>query len=137
MNTKFFIFILTGLVSYSGFSQVKIGQWIDHLSYNYANAVSKVGNNVYVSNGQGLAKYDDSDNSIEKLTKINGLSDVGIKTIKKNDYNDALLVIYNNSNIDIIKPNGTIISHYYITYDGGIWCNETLLTPFRINFFNW
>lgn len=110
MNTKFFIFILTGLVSYSGFSQVKIGQWIDHLSYNYANAVSKVGNNVYVSNGQGLAKYNDGDNSIEKLTKINGLSDVGIKTIKKNDYNDALLVIYNNSNIDVIKPNGTIVN---------------------------
>ena len=110
MNTKYISFFLFGLFSYAGFSQVKIGQWADHLSYYYANAVSKVGNTVYVSNGQGLAKYNAGDNSIEKLTKIEGLSDVGIRTIKKNDYNDVLLVIYNNSNIDAINPNGTIIN---------------------------
>ena len=83
MNTKYLTLFLFGLLSYAGFSQVKIGQWVDHLSYNYANAVSKVGNMVYVSNGQGLAKYNDGDNSIDKLTKIEGLSDVGISTIKK------------------------------------------------------
>ena len=110
MNTKYLTLFLFGLLSYTGFSQVKIGQWVDHLSYDYANSVSKVGNIVYVSNGQGLAKYNDGDNSLEKLTKIEGLSDVGITTIKKNDYNDVLLVIYKNSNVDIIKANGTIVN---------------------------
>ncbi len=110
MNTKYLTLFLFGLFSYTGFSQVKIGQWVDHLSYDYANSVSKVGNIVYVSNGQGLAKYNDGDNSLEKLTKIEGLSDVGITTIKKNDYNDVLLVIYKNSNVDIIKANGTIVN---------------------------
>ncbi|MBI3519089.1 MAG: hypothetical protein HY062_06995 [Bacteroidetes bacterium] len=89
---------------------MKIGQWVDHLSYNYSNSVAKVGPLVYISNGSGLATYNEVDNSIEKLTKIGGLSDVGIKLLRKNDYNNNLLVIYNNTNIDVIKPDGSIIN---------------------------
>lgn len=103
----YFIFSLISLVS---FSQVKVGQWADHLSYNTANSVAKVGNLVYFSNGSGLATYNTSDNSVEKLTKINGLSDVGVILLRKNNDNNYLLVIYENANIDIIKPNGDIIN---------------------------
>lgn len=103
----FFFFLFSAIFS---FSQVKIGQWADHLSYSYANSVAKVGSIVYVSNGQGLAKYNDSDNSIQKLTKIEGLSDVGISVIKKSDYNDVLIIVYQNSNIDIIKSDGSVVN---------------------------
>ena len=92
------------------FSQVKVGQWLDHLSYNYSNSVSKVGAKVYFSNGAGLGTYNTGDNSIEKLTKINGLSDIGIKLLRVNDYNNVLLVVYENTNIDIITPNEKIIN---------------------------
>ena len=97
-----FIFIFFSLFS---FSQVKIGQWLDHLSYSNTNSVSKVESKVYVSNGVGLAVFDERDNRIRKLTKIDGLSDVGIKLLRKNDNNNLLLVIYENTNIDVIKPN--------------------------------
>lgn len=111
MQFKYILFLLLS-VFYTFFSnaQIKVGQWIDHLNYSYANSVSKINNTVYVSNGSGLAKYNTDDNSIEKLTKINGLSDVGIKMIKKNDFNNNLVVIYDNTNIDILKPDGTIIN---------------------------
>jgi hypothetical protein len=89
---------------------VKVGQWVDHLSYNYTNSVARVGNTVYISNGQGLAKYNTNDNSIEKMTKIDGLSDVGVQLVRKCDANDALVVIYTNTNIDVIKPDGSIIN---------------------------
>lgn len=92
------------------FSQVKVGQWVDHLSYDYANSVVKVGNLIYASNGSGLVKYNESDNNLEKLTKIEGLSDVGVKLLRKNDYNDFILVIYENTNIDVIKPDGKIVN---------------------------
>ncbi len=104
-----FLAILIFINLYS-FSQAKVGQWVDHLSYNYTNSVAKVGNTVYVSNGQGLAKYNTSDNSIEKMTKIDGLSDVGVQLVRKCDANDALIVIYTNTNIDVIKPDGSIIN---------------------------
>lgn len=89
-------------------AQVKVGQWTDHLAYNHANAVARVGSTVYFSNGSGLAKYNLGDNSIEKFTKIQGLSDVGVKLLRKNDYNDVLLVIYENTNIDVVLPSGVI-----------------------------
>lgn len=106
---KGFLFIFN-ILSLFSFSQVKVGQWVDHLSYDYANGVAKVGDIVYVSNGSGLGTYNVSDNSIEKLTKIEGLSDIGVKLLRKNDYNNYLLVIYENTNIDVIKPDGKIIN---------------------------
>jgi hypothetical protein len=91
-------------------SQVKIGEWRDHLSYNYANSVTKVGEIVYSSNGSGLIKYNEGDNSIEKLTKINGLSDIGVKLLRKNEYNNSVLAVYDNTNIDIILASEKIIN---------------------------
>ena len=110
MRIKINIFIFLIILKLVAFSQVKPGQWVDHLSYDYSNGVVKVGKTVYASNGFGLSKYDDFDNSIEKLTKINGLSDVGIKLLRKNDYNNKVMVIYNNTNIDVIEPDEKIVN---------------------------
>ena len=110
MQLKNILIILFLSLNFCLFSQVKVGQWVDYLSYNYTNSVAKVGNIVYVSNGQGLAKYNTSDNSIEKFTKIDGLSDVGVQLVRKCDANNSLLVIYSNTNIDVIKSDGSIIN---------------------------
>ena len=110
MSLKNSFLALLIFINLYSFSQVKVGQWVDHLSYNYTNSVAKVGNTVYVSNGQGLAKYNTTDNSIEKMTKIDGLSDVGVQLVRKCDANDALIVIYSNTNIDVIKPDGSIVN---------------------------
>ncbi len=110
MLSKKSFFTLFTLLSLFSFSQVKVGQWLDHLSYNDANSVVRVGDMVYVSNGSGLGTYNVSDNEIKKLTKIDGLSDVGVTLLRKNDNNDRLLVVYNNTNIDVIKTDGSIIN---------------------------
>lgn len=106
-NISLLLFLFIHIIT---FSQVKVGEWVDHTSYGYANSVAKVGDMVYSSNGVGLETYNLGDNSVEKLTKIEGLSDVGIKLIRKNASNDNLLVIYENTNIDVIKPDGKIIN---------------------------
>lgn len=103
MNRGFYLLALLTTLFSTAFSQVKIGEWNDHLCYSYANSVAKSGGVVYVSNGSGLAKYNDGDNSIEKLTKIDGLSDIGVKLLRQNEYNNTLLVIYDNANIDVIR----------------------------------
>ncbi len=96
----FFIFVViaTGIQS-----QVKVGEWKDHLSYNSCNTVVKVGDIVYASNGTGIIKYNTKDNTIDKWSKINLLSDIGIQLLRYNAYNNTLLVIYDNANIDVIK----------------------------------
>jgi len=110
MNLKHYFILFFIIITQSFFSQIKIGEWQDYLTYNTTNSVSKIGDIIYVSNKEGLAKYNVNDHSIEKLTKIDGLSDVGISVIRKNDYNDVLIVIYENSNIDLILPNGKIFN---------------------------
>src|SRR5688572_5975295 len=103
MIRKSFLIVVLTLVWVGVFGQVKVGQWKDHLSYNSCNTVAKVGDKVYVSNGTGLLKYNLSDGSIVQISKINGLSDIGIQLLRYNPYNGTLLIIYNNANIDILK----------------------------------
>lgn len=107
MTRKPLLLIVVVLISSFCFSQVKVGQWKDYLSYNSCNTVAKAGNVVFVSNGAGLIEYNISDNSITPLNKIYGLSDIGITLLRYNPYNGTLLIVYNNANIDILK-NGTI-----------------------------
>lgn len=105
MSLKTHIFLLVLLSSLTFRAQVKIGEWRDYLSYNTCNTVAKAGNIVYASNGTAIIKYNTSDGSIERLSKFNGLSDIGITHIRHNPNNNAILIIYDNSNIDVIKGN--------------------------------
>ncbi len=102
------LFLILGFFPSLLWSQVKIGQWVDHTSYRTANSVAKLGTKVYTSNGKGLSVFDESDNELSKLSKIEGLSDIGVNLLRKNSYNDLLFVFYNNTNIDVINTNGDI-----------------------------
>lgn len=105
MFKKAILFLIACFISFFADSQVKVGEWKDHLSYNSCNTVAKAGNIVYVSNGIGLLKYNTDDNSVERLNKINGLSDIGISLLRYNPNNKTLLIVYSNANIDVIKDN--------------------------------
>lgn len=103
MNRNVRLIICFLCLVFTGIAQVKVGQWKDHLSYNSCNTVAKAGDAVYASNGTGIIKYTISDGSTELISKINGLSDIGITLLRYNPYNGALLIVYNNANIDILK----------------------------------
>jgi hypothetical protein len=103
MKTKLLIVVFFVLAAFSGFTQVKVGEWKDHRGFNSTNSVAKVGDVVYASNGTGLLKYTISDGSTEVISKINGLSDIGITLLRYNPYNNTLLIVYNNANIDVLK----------------------------------
>jgi hypothetical protein len=77
-------FILFGVLPcglYSQVSDVGIGEWRSHLPYEDAIALAEGGNRIYCASVNGLFYYDKSDNSVGKLTKVNGLSGVAISTI--------------------------------------------------------
>jgi hypothetical protein len=50
-------------------------------------------------------QVDAKDNSINRFSKINGLSEVGMSVIEYDTKTDKLLVAYNNSNLDILYQN--------------------------------
>ncbi|MCX6245009.1 MAG: hypothetical protein NTU98_09925 [Bacteroidetes bacterium] len=112
MNPKRYLFIplFVFLFSLTTFAQVTgIGQWRDHLPYSQCIAVKEVGSRIYCATSFSLFYFDQEDNSIQRLNKINGLSDIGISTINYNSAYNVLVIAYTNANIDLIKDN-TIIN---------------------------
>ena len=82
--------------------------WGDHLGLSNCNTVAKLGTKIYASNSNALVYFDQSEINPKLLSKINGLSDVGIRLLRANRYNNKLLVIYDNCNIDVIDITGNI-----------------------------
>ncbi len=88
-------------------NELKAFQWSDHLPYNQAYSVTHQGNKIYAAANECVFSFNKDDNSYQRLNKVTGLNDVEPIIVKNNPYNNALLVLYKNSNIDIIK-NGSI-----------------------------
>lgn len=97
--------VLFFIIFFKSICQVPIGQWRNHLPYSSAINVEVADNKVYCLSTGGLFVYSISDNSTTTLSKINGLSDVTINTIKFIPEKNSLIIGYDNGNIDIIQDN--------------------------------
>ncbi len=94
--------------------QIPIGQWRDELPYNYCNSVAEAGNRIYSSTPYAVFYFDKDDNSINRITKIQGLSDIGISCLAYNASTKTLVIAYADANIDLIQNNSIInISDIY------------------------
>ncbi|HAF30571.1 MAG TPA: hypothetical protein DCG75_16130 [Bacteroidales bacterium] len=94
----------TGLVQ----AQIGVGEWRDHLAFTYSVAVTESSAKVYVASANGIFTFNKISHNIEKLTKVNGLSDVGISEIEYSSENKVLFVAYENGNIDLVFENEVI-----------------------------
>jgi len=105
-----FISLFLLLSTFTGFAQTTgIGQWRDQLPYSDCIAVKEAGSRIYCATPYSIFYYDKEDNSIQRINKINGLSDIGISTINYSTASNTLVIAYSNANIDLIK-NNTIIN---------------------------
>ena len=84
-----------------------IGQWRDHFSYVNAIAVVEAGSAIYCASSTGVFKFDRTTEEIDRLTKVNALSDVGINGLAWNDQLGMLLVYYTNGNLDLVSGNSS------------------------------
>ncbi|WP_367328125.1 two-component regulator propeller domain-containing protein [Lentimicrobium sp.] len=95
---------------FTGLSQeIGIGEWRDHLPYRKVIAVAEGNGKIYAATPYSLFYYDINDNSLNRLSKYNGLSDVGISSIKYNESLNTLVIAYTNANIDLLR-DGEIIN---------------------------
>jgi streptogramin lyase len=101
------ILIITPFVSTQ--SQIAIGEWRDHLPYNRGIRVADAGDIVYCATNFSLFALDKSELSVHRLSKVNGLSDVGISSLVYDDVLKTLVIAYTNTNIDLLK-DGRIIN---------------------------
>jgi hypothetical protein len=85
--------------------QTPVGSWSDHLVYSTANCVAAGSDQVYASTGMSLLIYNKSYAELKKMSRINGLSEIGISTISWSEENKTLIIAYKSSNIDLLKNN--------------------------------
>lgn len=86
----------------------KIGQFYDHLPYSSATVIAKSNDKIFVGAGQAMFTYDIADGSIETLSKVNALSDLGITSLAYSDALGKLIIGYESGNIDILQNNRII-----------------------------
>ena len=86
--------------------EIAIGQWRVHLPYYNCISVAPLGSKIFAATPTGIFYYDTQDNSIERVSKINGLSDLDINILAADPDRKQLLVGYKNGNIDIISEDG-------------------------------
>jgi hypothetical protein len=82
-----------------------VGSWREHLPYRSAIDVTAGNNKVYAATPYSLFSVDITENSIDRMSKITGLSETGISTVQYDIVNEKLFIAYSNSNIDIVYRN--------------------------------
>lgn len=85
-----------------------IGDWHNYLSYYNPQQIEDAGNCLFVRASNALYQYNKKDLSIVTFDKTNGLNDVTITKIAWNKTAKKLIIIYDNSNIDLMDVNGNV-----------------------------
>lgn len=75
------------------------------MPYNNASKLIISENKVFCSTDGGLFYFNTSDNSIEKFSKENGLSDIDISAMGYSKERGITIIAYSNANLDLIQNN--------------------------------
>ncbi|MEA5259969.1 two-component regulator propeller domain-containing protein [Arcicella aquatica] len=86
-------------------AQVPIGTWQTYFNYSSAKDVVIIKDKIYCVTENGFFYYDKSNNESIKLSKIDGLSEIGIVKIAYSANQNTLIAAYQSGNIDLIKLN--------------------------------
>jgi len=103
---KLFLLFLPLLINAQ---DVPIGYWKDYQSYTSASYIAEADNKIYCVTNGGLFYINKKDNTINRISKVTGLSDVGVKQVAYSAALKITVITYQNCNIDLIK-NNTIIN---------------------------
>ncbi len=82
-----------------------IGSWRDHLPYHNATLVMEADEKIYCVTESGLFYFNKEDNTINRMSKVNGLSDSEVIKIAYESQSKTILIAYKNCNVDLIKNN--------------------------------
>ena len=80
-----------------------LGTWRVHLPYWQNKTIASIGRTVYVGSASSVFSYNEADKELERISKVNGLSDVEVKLLRSNPNNNLLFIVYENGNIDLLQ----------------------------------
>ena len=100
--------VLTLLFVLSLTIKANVGKWTLYQSYKNITYCEVVGDKIYILASGALYSYNTKDNEVRTYDKINTLSDVGITHIAYSNYLDAIVILYDNANIDVLYSDESV-----------------------------
>ena len=85
-----------------------VGEWKDYLPYSRSTEIVVTPTKGYCATAFSVYTYDREDNSIERLNKINGLSDIGVSALAYHQPTNTVIIGYENGNMDLVTENEII-----------------------------
>ena len=91
-------------------SDLRIGEWKSYLPYQQGKYVTQSDKQVFYTTPFSIVAIDKQDFSTQFFDKTNRLNDAGVAFSKFNRANGTLAVAYDNSNLDLLKPDGRTVN---------------------------
>lgn len=89
-------------------TDLTIGQWKEYLPFQTGNYVTQGDDKVYYASRYALLVIDKADRALQRITKVEGLSEVGVSLVKYNRQSKVLMVVYNSGVIDLVREDGIL-----------------------------
>lgn len=105
MKSRILFLFLLFIADQTTIAQNRIGVWKSHLPYTSASQIALAGSKVYCATDGGLFYYNQLDNTVEKFSKEDGLSDTQISALGYSEGLAITVIAYANANIDLIEGN--------------------------------
>ncbi|MBR1932587.1 MAG: Por secretion system protein [Prevotella sp.] len=105
---KKILLLLLALTTLTAHAQT--GTWHAYMAYSDIQQIVKGGNLLFVRASNGLYTYNLSDHSITTYDKMNALNDCYVTHIAWNPTVKRLIIVYDNSNIDLMDQQGNVIN---------------------------
>lgn len=94
--------ILLTISSIRAQEDLAIGDWRSHLPYRFGPYVTQSDDAVYYATAWSILQLDKAELAPRFISKTNGLSGVGVSLIKYNRQSDILIVVYDDSSLDLV-----------------------------------
>lgn len=105
-----FVFFILSTAHAAVAQKLTIGQWYTHLPHRSARQVVDTGEEVFALTDVYYFSFEKNTGVIERYDKVWGLNDVQVDHLAYSTQQKALIVVYRNTNIDLIKNGNTVIN---------------------------
>lgn len=111
MNIKVLLLsVLTFAATLPMAADIPVGSWRSHLSYRSVTAVEETPGKIFAIGDGHLFSYSKTDSIITKYSKTDGFSENSVTLIKYDWESGHLVIVYSNSNVDVVNSDGDIIN---------------------------
>ena len=87
---------------------IPIGTWRIHTPGRICKTIEKVGNKIYAGSESSFIVYNQDDNTVKSLSKIDGFNGSGVSVLRYHKSTSTLLIGYIDGNLDLLNDDGTI-----------------------------